>query len=81
MPPCILSRPTTIRRARVAACFGEVTQQIHSFRASGVSSRQSLATLALDSMADRKSSGNAWTVPPGSWGLDMTPSVDSDRFF
>ena len=58
MPWCILSRPTVIRRARVAACFADVTQQIHSFRASGVKlSQRSFATLSAVS-AFRKSAGS-----------------------
>ena len=58
MPPCILSIPTLIRRSRVASCFAEVAQQIHSFRASGVMSRHRLWALAFDSMAFRKSAGS-----------------------
>ena len=58
MPPSILSMPTSMRRFRVASCLAEVTQQIHSFRASGVISAQSLLAVALDTMARRKSAGN-----------------------
>ena len=46
------------RRSRVASCFAEVTQQIHSFRASAVMSRHGLWALAFDSMAFRKSAGS-----------------------
>lgn len=67
MPLRILSMPTAMRRCRVASCFGEVTQQIHSFRASGVMSIHRLDAAASRPMASRKSAGNAWTVP--SWSL------------
>ncbi len=56
-----------MRRFRVVFCFAEVTQQIHSFRASGVISVQRLLAAALDSMALRKSAGNLWTVPSASF--------------
>ena len=58
IPPRILSMPTTMRRFLVASCLAEVTQQIHSFRASGVISAQRLFALVLDSMAFRKSAGS-----------------------
>jgi hypothetical protein len=53
-----------MRRFLVSSFLGDVTQQIHSFRASGVIPIQSLFALALDSMAVRKSAGNLCTVPP-----------------
>jgi hypothetical protein len=58
MPPRILSMPTSMRRFLVASCLADVTQQIHSFRASGVISAQRLLTVALDSIALRKSAGS-----------------------
>ena len=64
MPECILSKATSIRRFLVSAFFADVTQQIHSFLASGVIWRhRSLATV-LCAMAIRKSAGIRWTVPP-----------------
>jgi len=63
MPPRILSMPTSMRRLLVASCLAEMTQQIHSFRASGVISAQRLLAVASDSMALRKSAGSLWTVP------------------
>lgn len=57
MPPRILSMPTSMRRFLVASCLAEVTQQIHSFRASGLMSAQRLLAVALDSMAFRRSAG------------------------
>ena len=57
MPPRILSMPTLMRRFLVASCLAEVTQQIHSFRASGVISAQRLLAAALDLMAFPKSAG------------------------
>jgi hypothetical protein len=64
IPPRILSMPTAMRRFLVPSFLAEVTQQIHSFRASGVISAQRHVAAALDSMAFRKSAGNLWTVPP-----------------
>src|SRR5262245_36515312 len=58
MPPRILSMPTSMRRFLVASCLAEVTQQIHSFRASGVISAQRLLAAALDAIALRKSAGS-----------------------
>ena len=52
-----------MRRFLVASCLAEVTQQIHSFRASGVISAHRLLAAALDSIAFRKSAGILWTVP------------------
>ena len=67
MPPRILSMPTSMRRFLVASCLAEVTQQIHSFLASGVISAQRFLAVALDSTAFRKSAGNLWTVPSASF--------------
>jgi hypothetical protein len=64
MPPRSLSMPTSIRRFLVSSFLADVTQQIHSFRASGVISVQTLFAAALDSMAFRKSAGSLCTVPP-----------------
>jgi hypothetical protein len=47
-----------MRRFLVSSFLAEVTQQIHSFRASGVISAQSLLAAALDAMALRKSVGS-----------------------
>jgi hypothetical protein len=56
--------PTSMRRFLVSSFLAEVTQQIHSFRASGVISAQRLLAAVLDSMALPKSAGSLWTVPP-----------------
>jgi hypothetical protein len=55
--------PTSMRRFLVSSFLADVTQQIHSFRARGVISTQSLFAAALDSMASRKSGGSLCTVP------------------
>ncbi len=55
-----------MRRFLVSSFFAEVTQQIHSLRASGVKSGQSRLAEASDSMAFRKSAGSRCTVPSGS---------------
>lgn len=54
-----------MRRCRVSAFFAEVTQQIHSLRASGVMSAQRAFTARSEARALRKSGGSLWTVPPG----------------
>ena len=64
MPPRSLSMPTSMRRLLVSSFLADVTQQIHSFRASGVISTQRLLAAALDSMALRRSAGSVWIVPP-----------------
>ena len=64
MPPRSLSIPTSMRRFRVSSFLADVTQQIHSFRASGVISAHKLFAAALDAMAFRKSAGSLCTVPP-----------------
>ena len=72
IPPRILSMPTSMRRLLVVSCLAEVTQHIHSFRASGVMSAQRLLAVALDSMAIRKSAGILWTIPLAGF-LVVTP--------
>src|SRR5262249_1344222 len=64
MPPRSLSMPTSMRRFLVSSFLADVTQQIHSFRASAVISVQRLFAAALDSMASRKSVGSLCTLPP-----------------
>jgi hypothetical protein len=58
MPFRILSRPTSMRRFLVSSFLADVTQQIHSFRASGVMLRQRFFAAVSDSMALRRSAGN-----------------------
>jgi len=55
-----------MRRFLVVSCLAEVTQQIHSFRASGVISDQRLFVVASDAMAFWKSAGSLCTVPSAS---------------
>lgn len=52
-----------MRRVLVSSFLADVTQQIHSFRASGVMLIQRSLTSASDSIAWRKSAGILWTVP------------------
>jgi hypothetical protein len=47
-----------MRRFLVSSFLAEVTQQIHSFRASGVMAAQRLLAAVSDSMARRKSDGS-----------------------
>lgn len=58
MPPRILSRPTSMRRLLVSSFFADVTQQIHSLRASGVMLAQRFFAATSDWMALRKSGGS-----------------------
>ena len=51
-----------MRRVLVSSFLADVTQQIHSFRASGVKLAQRSLTAASDLMASRKSAGNLWTM-------------------
>ena len=53
-----------MRRFLVSSFLADVTQQIHSLRASGVISAQRPFAAASDSMALRKSDGSLWIVPP-----------------
>lgn len=52
-----------MRRARVSSFLADVTQQIHSLRASGVMLVHTPATTASASIALRKSGGILCTVP------------------
>jgi hypothetical protein len=56
-----------MRRFLVSSFFADVTQQIHSLRAKGVISDQSLFTVESDSMTVLKSAGSSWTVPSESF--------------
>jgi hypothetical protein len=49
-----------MRRFRVSSFLAEVTQQIHSLRASGVIAAQTVFAAASESMARRKSGGSRW---------------------
>jgi hypothetical protein len=53
-----------MRRFRVSSFLADVTQQIHSFRASGVIAAHRLFAAASESMALRRSDGSLWIVPP-----------------
>jgi hypothetical protein len=54
-----------MRRLRVWSFLADVTQHIHSLRASGVMLDHTSATTASDSIALRKSAGILCTVPEG----------------
>lgn len=62
MPLRILSSPTVMRRFRVSSFLADVTQQIHSLRASGVISVHSRLAIESDSMALRRSAGMRWSI-------------------
>jgi hypothetical protein len=63
MPLRILSRPTVIRRFLVSSFLADVTQQIHSLRASGVMSAHTSLAMESASMALRKSAGIRCIMP------------------
>lgn len=68
-----------MRRSRVFASFAEVTQQIHSLRASGVMSSQvALAALSLAS-AFFMSAGSICTGPPAVSFLPMLRFYQEDK--
>lgn len=52
-----------MRRCLVSSFLADVTQQTHSFLASGVIAAQRFFAAASDSMARRKSDGSLWIVP------------------
>jgi len=64
IPPPSFESAFLIRIPRVSAFLPEMTQHIHSLRASGVISSHSARTLGAEAMALRKSSGIACTTPP-----------------
>ncbi len=63
MPPPSLEIAFAMRIPRVSAFFPEVTQQIHSFRASGVMSFQVSFASGEALSALCKSAGTLWTTP------------------
>lgn len=71
MPPFIFESAFSIRMSLVSAFLPEMTQQIHSLRASGVISSQSVSALGEERMALRRSSGNGWTVPVATRVMDV----------
>ena len=75
IPWRILSRPTAIRWVLVSSFLAEVTQQIHSLRASGVISVQTLFTIESESMAFLKSAGRVCTGPAGVSFLVISNNV------
>lgn len=63
-PRLSLSSATLMRRARVSGNLALVTQQINSFRASGVISSHAAKTLVLPLTACLRSFGSGCAVPP-----------------
>jgi hypothetical protein len=64
-----------MRRVLVSSFFADVTQHIHSLRASGVRLAHNSVTLASASMALRRSGGIWCTVPEAIDGRAMAPEV------
>lgn len=63
IPPDSLDMALFIRMSRVSAFLPEVTQHIHSLRASGVMSAHSASTLGVAVIAFLKSVGSVCIVP------------------
>ena len=74
MPLRILSRPTSMQRFLVSSFLADVTQHIHSLRASGVMLTHKSVTIASDSIALRKSPGIPGTVPEAIGCRAIVPS-------
>ena len=71
IPPLSFESAFLIRIPRVSTFLPDVTQQIHSLRASGVISHHTALTAGIELRAFSKSAGNSCTVPPGScfWAI------------
>lgn len=67
MPDFIFEIAFCILMFRVSDFLPEVTQHIHSLRASGVMSCQSASIALLEVMASRRSAGSLWIVPGEGW--------------
>jgi hypothetical protein len=65
-----------MRRLRVSSFFADVTQQIHSFLASGVMARHNSDAAVSAAIARRKSGGNLWG---GRVTIFLTPARRSPR--
>jgi hypothetical protein len=63
MPPVSFEIPFFIRMSLVSAFLPEVTQHIHSLRASGVISSHTASALGEAAKAFLKSAGNLCIVP------------------
>lgn len=64
IPPLSFEIAFSIRIFLVSAFFPEITQQIHSLRASGVMSPHTARAFGLEIIDFLKSGGNLCTVPP-----------------
>jgi hypothetical protein len=62
IPPRILDSALSMRTALVSCFLLEVTQHIHSLRASGVMSSHTAFTVGSAVMALRKSAGSVWGI-------------------
>ena len=69
MPPLSFESPFLIRISLVSAFLPEMTQQIHSLRASGVISSHTARAAGVCVRAFRKSAGIVCTVPPASFWI------------
>ena len=80
MPLRILSRPTAIRCFLVSSFLADVTQQIHSLRASGVLSAHTILTAASDAIAWPKSAGVRCTAPGVNFRFAITLNENPRTF-
>ena|SRR3989338_3130978 len=63
IPPLSFESAFSIRTPLVSTFLPDITQQIHSLRASGVILSHTIRTAGVEIRAFRKSSGNLCTVP------------------
>jgi hypothetical protein len=69
-----------MRRCLVSSFLADVTQHIHSLRASGVMLAHTSVTVESDAIALRKSAGILCTVPEAIGWRDMVPRVYPNPF-
>ncbi len=79
IPPFIFESAFLMRIVLVSAFLPEVTQQIHSLRASGVISSQIFSTAGEALMTFFRSAGNACTVPVGIPFLSINSGMYGQR--
>ncbi len=80
MPPESFDMPFLMRMTLVCAFAPDVTQQIHSLRASGVMSFHTACAFFEARSAARKSAGSVWTEPCDTFmTLSIVPSVSRNR--
>src|SRR3989344_2697062 len=80
LPPLSLESALSTRILLVCAFLPDVTQQIHSLRASGVISSHTVRAAGEAVMAFRKSSGNLCTTPVADSSLVILSILSNPQF-